>query len=193
MFGNTGSGKSYTLASLYHKLFKEYGNNSDFKKNAKFLLIDFNGEYSKENSIIENKTVYKLNTNKELKDISENDKLPINEKIIINYEVLSILSNATEKTQRPYIKRVVELYDKISKSDNPLEHFKNSIKKIIVDVLKMANKQKAYSLIEHIESIVNHSKNLGTNIKLRDDVDFQNTYDYFKKEDQKAPITEERD
>lgn len=197
IFGNTGSGKSYTLASLYHKLFKVYRDNSGFKKNAKFLLIDFNGEYSKENAIIKSKTIYKLNTNKELKDISDNhnlpikEKLPINEKIIINYEVLSILSNATEKTQRPYIKRVVELYDKISKSVTPLEYFKNSIKKIIVDVLKMANKQKAYNLIEHIESIVNHDKSLGAIIKLRDDVDFQNTYDYFKKEDQKAPITEE--
>lgn len=191
IFGNTGSGKSYTLASLYHKLFKVYSNNSGFKKNAKFLLIDFNGEYSKENTIVASKTIYKLNTNKELENILVNDKLPINEKIVINYEVLSILSNATEKTQRPYIKRVVELYEKISKSETPLEYFKNSIKKIIVDVLKMANKQKAYSLIEHIESIVNHEKNLGAIIKLRDDVDFQNTYDYFKKEDQKAPITEE--
>lgn len=191
IFGNTGSGKSYTLASLYHKLFKVYANNLGFKKNAKFLLIDFNGEYSKENAIVASKKVYKLNTNKELEKILEDDKLPINEKIVINYEVLSILSNATEKTQRPYIKRVVELYEKISKSKNPLEYFRNSIKKIIIDVLKMANKQKAYSLIEHIESIINHELDLEKIIKLRDDVDFQNTYDYFKKEDQKAPITEE--
>ena len=46
IFGNTGSGKSYSLASLYHSLFKKYENNTKFKKNAKFLLIDFNGEYS---------------------------------------------------------------------------------------------------------------------------------------------------
>src|SRR5690606_23970925 len=45
IFGNTGSGKSYSLASLYHSLFKNFGDNSGFKKNAKFLLIDFNGEY----------------------------------------------------------------------------------------------------------------------------------------------------
>src|SRR5690606_17422222 len=39
VFGNTGSGKSYSLASLYHSLFSKYGSNSGFKKNAKFLLI----------------------------------------------------------------------------------------------------------------------------------------------------------
>lgn len=53
IFGNTGSGKSYTLAKIYRQLFLTFKNNESFKNNAKFLFYDFNGEYSKENAIIE--------------------------------------------------------------------------------------------------------------------------------------------
>src|SRR5208282_6213196 len=45
VFGNTGSGKSYTLASLYRQLFEKYKDKENFIKNARFFLIDFNGEY----------------------------------------------------------------------------------------------------------------------------------------------------
>ena len=68
IFGNTGSGKSYTLASLYHKLFKKYGENKSFKKNAKFVLIDFNGEYLNDNgtdnviTALADKNIYKYGT-----------------------------------------------------------------------------------------------------------------------------------
>ena len=51
IFGNTGSGKSYSLASLYHRLFERFGDEKEFQQNAKFLLIDFNGEYSLDDSI----------------------------------------------------------------------------------------------------------------------------------------------
>lgn len=191
IFGNTGSGKSYTLASLYHGLFKKYGENSEFKKNAKFLLIDFNGEYSKGKAIVQNKKIYKLNTEKELDTIDPDDKLPLNENVIINYEVLSILSNATDKTQRPFIKRVVKIYKKIHSANDPLNYFKNSLQRLLKDVLKMANKEKALHLIEHIENIINYNRDNKEQIRLRDDVDFQSTHKYFKKDDQRSPLTDD--
>ncbi len=40
IFGNTGSGKSYTLAKLYRELFLKYKDEKKFKQNAKFFLID---------------------------------------------------------------------------------------------------------------------------------------------------------
>jgi uncharacterized protein len=46
IFGNTGSGKSYTLAKIYRELFEKYKRKRKFKRKAKFFLIDFNGEYS---------------------------------------------------------------------------------------------------------------------------------------------------
>jgi len=45
IFGNTGSGKSYTLAKLYHELFEQYASVETFRQRSQFVLIDFNGEY----------------------------------------------------------------------------------------------------------------------------------------------------
>lgn len=45
IFGNTGSGKSYTLAKIYRQLFVSFKDNAKFRENTKFLFYDFNGEY----------------------------------------------------------------------------------------------------------------------------------------------------
>jgi hypothetical protein len=39
IFGNTGSGKSYTLTKIYRQLFKEYKGNEKFKNNAKLDFV----------------------------------------------------------------------------------------------------------------------------------------------------------
>jgi len=73
IFGNTGSGKSYTLAKLYHEIICKYKDEPAFRQNARFLLIDFNGEYmvpegaGDDNVIIEPvyKQVFRLSTGKE--------------------------------------------------------------------------------------------------------------------------------
>src|ERR1035437_489989 len=69
IFGNTGSGKSYTLAKLYRELFKKYKDNKKFIEKANFFLIDFNGEYvnstgKNDNTIIDQKykRIYRLST-----------------------------------------------------------------------------------------------------------------------------------
>ncbi len=132
IFGNTGSGKSYTLAGLYYKLFKKYSTNTSFKENAKFLLIDFNGEYltgNENDNIItsfENKKIYNLTTRKE-----SDDKYPITEKEIRNVDFWSIFLTATEKTQKPFLKRA------LSNSYYP-EQFKSSgaLKTLILNIFK---------------------------------------------------------
>ncbi|HDU2771318.1 TPA: DUF87 domain-containing protein, partial [Klebsiella pneumoniae] len=45
IFGNTGSGKSNTLAKLYQSLINRIDNIELFSSKSKFVLIDFNGEY----------------------------------------------------------------------------------------------------------------------------------------------------
>ena len=53
IFGNTGSGKSNTLAKIYTELFnlenREIANN--FNDKSKFVIFDFNGEYVNESDI----------------------------------------------------------------------------------------------------------------------------------------------
>lgn len=154
IFGNTGSGKSYSLASLYNSLFKEYGNKAGFKKNAKFLLIDFNGEYSGINSITEKKKTYKLTTRKKIEEITNDEKLPLNESAIIDLEVISILAEATEKTQKPFIKRAIELYNLTSKKENSRSFFVGILKNKFISILKSKNKERAFELLDFFNNII---------------------------------------
>ncbi len=108
IFGNTGSGKSYTLAKIYRQLFKKYKNNINFKNNARFIIIDFNGEYI-EDAIVskESKNSYDLTT-KEIREGDERDKFPITKSTIENAIFWSIFLEATEKTQQPFLKRAIK-------------------------------------------------------------------------------------
>lgn len=103
IFGNTGSGKSNTLA----KILKEYINYIDKYnyKNSKILIFDLNNEYG-ENSITneENKNIFKLTTRK---DMDFDKKIPFNYELL-SYEDLGVILNATEKTQLPVIKKAFE-------------------------------------------------------------------------------------
>ncbi|PGN22542.1 ATP-binding protein [Bacillus thuringiensis] len=106
IFGNTGSGKSNTLAKLYFELFETVGS-PNIKKKSSFHLIDFNGEYA-------HKGVFGLK-DADIKIIdlktfegAKGDKLKIATKYFYNPEVLSILFSAKEQTQKPFIKRLLK-------------------------------------------------------------------------------------
>ena len=108
IFGNTGSGKSYTLAKIYRQLFKKYKKNENFKNNAEFIIIDFNGEYI-DNAIVseERKNSYDLTT-KEIRKDDKRDKFPITKSTIENATFWSIFLSATEKTQQPFLSRTIK-------------------------------------------------------------------------------------
>ncbi len=103
IFGNTGSGKSNTLAKIFTELFNIYGKNERFIKNSKFILIDFNGEYS--HTITDKKNVISLSTRK------KRDTYNLSDRDIIDLEFWSIILEATEKTQQPFLKRVINQYE----------------------------------------------------------------------------------
>jgi len=151
IFGNTGSGKSYTLAKLYRQLFLKFQEHHSFKKNARFLLFDFNGEYNDPECIISNKTIYNLTT----KDEDIGDKLQFNENDLLNIELFSILANATEKTQRPFLKRSLNFYKSVMTSvDDPLEYFKNILRNRLRDILLLPDKMKADLLLNYVLNIL---------------------------------------
>ncbi len=173
IFGNTGSGKSNTLASLYQEMYKVMSkqNGDKFKGNCRFLLFDFNGEYSGADCITNNKKVYNLST------IEKNgkDKVPIKQGDFLNIEIFSILANATEKTQKPFIRRSISFYKNIHESDDPLQYFRNILKKRIVDVLKMSDKNKAYLLVDYIKSILPEEINANGEVSdITDDIEWHN-------------------
>lgn len=181
IFGNTGSGKSYTLASLYHKLFKEYGENSGFKKNAKFLLIDFNGEYSKGDAITSKKKVFILNTKLELNKVNLEHKLPLGKEVLFNVDFLSILADATEKTQKPFLKRTVDLYNHVYLKSEPIKYFQGILKSQVESLLLMTDKEKAYQIIDYLEQVIDSDNSLELKRKFFTDLEWQNKNHHFCK------------
>lgn len=152
IFGNTGSGKSHTLAKLYQELFAKMGQQNKFKKNARFVLFDFNGEYSSNDVITPSKTIFNLSSKSEAKD-----KLPISLDDLIRLETLSILSDATEKTQQPFLKRTIRLYNRVTQHETHEEienHFKNLIKKFIKDIILLKDVQRERYLLDLINQIL---------------------------------------
>ena len=149
IFGNTGSGKSYTLANLYKKLFETVGNNNLFKKNAQFLLFDFNGEYSDVDVIISEKKPYVLST----RDRGQ-DRIPLKKEDLLNPELFFILSNATEKTQQPFIKRALGFYSSVQNKDHPLNYMKVVLQNLLVSVVCMADYIKAKLLLDYFLEIL---------------------------------------
>ena len=108
VFGNTGSGKSNTLHRLYLNLFKsEYGEYA--LENSKFIVIDFNGEYSNNNSfgidIQGPKEVINLGVEE-----ADNNKLKVLEDDFLDPDLLSNIFSATAATQAPFIKGAIINY-----------------------------------------------------------------------------------
>jgi DNA helicase HerA-like ATPase len=156
IFGNTGSGKSYTLASLYHKLFKKYEKNQGFKANAKFVVIDFNGEYISETSgdtiitEVRNKNIYNLSTR-----TATAKKYPITEKENNDEDFWAIFLMATEKTQKPFLKRALSYkyyFEKFHKKND----FKIAVKNIIDSlIVKKAEKSDVLSFLNELKLALN--------------------------------------
>ena len=165
IFGNTGSGKSYTLAKIYRQLFVSFKDNVKFRNNAKFLFYDFNGEYSKEDAIIEGKKIYDLSTNTQ----DGLDKIPLSDDDMLDENLLCIFASATEKTQRPFIVRCIKLYKSIG---GDTEKFRNYLKQQIYDILQMSDKVKGDLLIDYVEEILPPKLKNGIEEGLRKDFSF---------------------
>ena len=107
VFGNTGSGKSNTLHKLFLELFR-----SDYREKilelSKFYVVDFNGEYTKDDSFgvtSTHKKVYEINTKNQT-----TDKLPITSDYLFDPDILSILFGATSATQVPFLRKSLNIW-----------------------------------------------------------------------------------
>jgi len=106
IFGNTGSGKSNTLAKLHTVLF-------DLKLpliagKSRFIILDFNGEYGGEQLAPPNhKTVYQLSTQTDPDLNDATARFPLAPQEFWELETMSLLFQATLNTQRPFLNRVI--------------------------------------------------------------------------------------
>lgn len=100
IFGNTGSGKSNTLAKLYTTLFKE--KHAALKTTSQFVIIDFNGEYTEDQILpAKSKKITILDQKK------GGNKFKVESSHFWDPETLSLLFQATTNTQQPFIRRVL--------------------------------------------------------------------------------------
>jgi hypothetical protein len=170
IFGNTGSGKSNTLARIYTELFQLERLNDNFKNKSKFIFIDFNGEYSKDHNdgiLTNNKIVYKLRTND-----NSGSKYPILKTEIEKLEILSILLDATEKTQQPFLHRAIDRDWFDTDNANYVKEIENVNEKL-KNILIM--KDKSFN-VPFLKKFVNDFEQLGFKIiqdnKNIDDINF---------------------
>lgn len=159
--GNTGSGKSNTVNTIFSELFANINTT-----NSLFLFIDTNGEYSK--AFTNEKNIKKLNTRKP----EENTiRIPIE---LLEKEDWKLLLEATEKTQYPIIKTVwngikKNVFEKGEKA-NIAEFIIKELKKTLIVILKSnSNATNKMGAIGTIRDGYNYSK----------DEFYSKTYDIF--------------
>ena len=126
VFGNTGSGKSNTLHKLFLELFRsEY--REKILEHSKFYVIDFNGEYTKDDSFGVTNTHKKVFNVKTRSNTSK--KIPITEDYLFDPDILSILFGASSATQVPFLRKAIKEW-------NEKEHTGEVIAKFVVGTLK---------------------------------------------------------
>lgn len=151
IFGNTGSGKSNTLARIirgYEDIIPPEC------KTARIMLFDFNNEYGG-NSIVDKnkKLIFTLSTGKHS---NSSDKLPLNINDL-DYDAWGTLLRATQKTQMPVIRRAFKHW-----KDKDLD-FLNELKKIMINRINpiffsiRENLSNYYPGIESFSSLSNGS------------------------------------
>lgn len=155
IFGNTGSGKSYTLAAVYHQLFEQYKHSDQFKENAEFVLIDFNGEYVNTSEETEDHRSTSVITDNELKREyvlstrgAGGHRLPISKETAEDPVFWTVLLDASEKTQAPFIQRTLEstYWDEKLEDDEAVKH---EIGYIVFNAVKNGDSAQDRASINH--------------------------------------------
>lgn len=143
VFGNTGSGKSNTLALILQR-YVNLLNKCTASENSKILMFDLNNEYG-ENAICKRtfKKIYKLSTG-----VKSKDKIPFNFNDLTEDD-MGVLLNATSKMQMPVLKYAFKQLKK--------ENDENYYLKYLTSIFK--NKQKElfnsirFNLREYISNV----------------------------------------
>lgn len=173
IFGNTGSGKSNTLASLYQSLFSTLScqNQGAFQQSCRYLFFDFNGEYSGDDCLTMEKRVFNLSTQNQ----DGGDKLPISEESLLDIEILSVLADATEKTQKPFLKRAIKFYNHVQAKDDPADYLQNILRQKITSLLQMSDKVRADLILDYFRDILPMENAAGAVEDIGEDLGWHNT------------------
>lgn len=177
IFGNTGSGKSNTLAMLFQSFIREMRtrNTAYFEQNCRIILFDFNGEYTKDQCLTPHKKVYRLSTRND-----QGDKLPLTDAGLMDIEILSIISDATEKTQQPFLKRALQLQRKVMEGHDPANHLRNMVRLQVKSILQMSDKIRVDLLLDYLRKVLPEEDAAGEHIEIASDIEWHNVQSEYK-------------
>ena len=124
VFGNTGAGKSNTVATILQRIFLKTNYSA---RGAKFVIVDSNGEYAQAFSLIT-----AVNPQIRVKCLIASESGEQENRLEIPVWSLTaddwaILLHATEKTQVPILKRAIDLARSFFDPDNHDDDVKNHI------------------------------------------------------------------
>jgi hypothetical protein len=151
IFGNTGIGKSNTLAMLYQEFIAQMrARNADaFVENCKILLFDFNNEFTRENCLTIHKRAYDLSTRND-----NGARIPLGAGGLSDIEIVSILADATDKTQKPFLKRALVKQDRAMAANSPNNYVRGILQRQIKSILVMSDKLRIDLLLDYLRQIL---------------------------------------
>jgi|GEM_PF-796886 hypothetical protein len=157
VFGNTGSGKSNTLA----RILSEYADKliAANKNRAKFLVLDFNNEYGQGAICPEPyKTIYTLSTRSSKGDRS---RIPLDLESLSENDFITLLQ-ASEKIQAPIVKNAYRHFlDDVGHEAAFSTWFETVIRKGVASAKRDLINSIRYRLSDYVEGLANlsfHSK-----------------------------------
>lgn len=170
IFGNTGSGKSNTLAKLYTVLFDKKLPQIEGK--SRFVILDFNGEYvGGQLAPAAHKQVYQLSTQIQPAGANAGDKFPLASAEFWELETLALLFQATMNTQRPFLSRVLTGKARFDANPGSLNHYAKSkfrqafcaaeVKPATLDLMRAIVRQVEHQALEDLLKEVSWHQNAG--------------------------------
>jgi hypothetical protein len=177
IFGNTGSGKSNTLAMIYQEFIAKMRtrNAEAFEANCRIIMFDFNNEYIGDSCLTQHKRVFNLTTRND-----DGDKIPLGAGGFNDIEVVSILADATEKTQKPFLKRVLKLQEQVRNAVVPAEYLRAIVRRHVTLILQMSDKIRADLLIDYLRQVLPEKDANGEVIEIAGDLEWHNNVSEFK-------------
>jgi hypothetical protein len=177
IFGNTGSGKSNTLAMIFQEFIaKMRARNVDaFEHNCRVVVFDFNNEFTGDNCLTQHKQVIELSTRNDT-----GDKIPLGLGGFSDIEIVSILADATEKTQKPFLKRALALQSKVVASNDLVDYTRNILRNQVTQILQMSDKIRVDLLFDYLRQLLPSHDASGDPVELAADLDWHNTVAEFR-------------
>lgn len=165
VFGNTGAGKSNTIANIIQKIFLKKGRSAT---GAHILMIDSNGEYDKafnRISIMNPEIVYRNIEVGKMNDCGDEFQIPVWD---LGVEDWAILLNASERTQLPIIRRALQIVKILNSADKKnIENLKNHIiASTIIGIV--TNSDSSPSSSDKLKSLITQysTDELNSNVKI---------------------------